>query len=116
MIYLKSFHFPDGDREFDFLLKEKRQCYDTFYPFKILSRHRFEQMDFEPVTIVYGGNGSGKSTALNIIAEKLSLSRDTILINPIFSRIISSSAARKSSGKFRQAAGSSPATTYSTIC
>lgn len=78
MIYLKSFHFPDGDREFDFLLKEKRQCYDTFYPFKILSRHRFEQMDFEPVTIVYGGNGSGKSTALNIIAEKLSLSRDTI--------------------------------------
>ena len=78
MIYLKSFHFPDGDREFDFLLKEKRQCYDTFYPFKILSRHRFEQMDFEPVTIVYGGNGSGKSTALNVIAEKLSLSRDTI--------------------------------------
>ena len=47
MIYLKSFHFPDGDREFDFLLKEKRQCYDTFYPFKILSRHRFEQMDFD---------------------------------------------------------------------
>lgn len=77
MIYLDSFVFPDGDMEFDFLLKEKRKCYDTFYPFKILSRHRFERIDFEPVTILYGGNGSGKSTALNIIAERLGLPRDT---------------------------------------
>jgi predicted ATPase len=35
-------------------------------------------LDFEPVTILYGGNGSGKSTVLNIIAEKLGLTRDTL--------------------------------------
>lgn len=78
MIYLGNVHFPDGDLEFDFLLEEKRKCYDTFYPFQVLSRHRLERLDFEPVTILYGGNGSGKTTALNIIAEKLGLNRDTI--------------------------------------
>ncbi len=78
MIYLERFQFPDGEIEFDFLMKEKRTCYDTFYPFKILSQHRFERIDFEPVTILYGGNGSGKSTALNVIAEKLGLKRDTV--------------------------------------
>lgn len=35
-------------------------------------------MEFEPITILYGGNGSGKSTALNVIAEKLELERDTL--------------------------------------
>ena len=34
-------------------------------------------LDFEPVTILYGGNGSGKTTVLNVIAEKLKLDRDT---------------------------------------
>lgn len=34
-------------------------------------------LDFEPVTILYGGNGSGKTTALNVIAEKLHLTRET---------------------------------------
>ncbi|MBD5458771.1 MAG: AAA family ATPase, partial [Lachnospiraceae bacterium] len=37
-----------------------------------------EMLDFEPVTILYGGNGSGKTTALNVIAEKLGLERDTL--------------------------------------
>jgi predicted ATPase len=35
-------------------------------------------LDFEPVTILYGGNGSGKTTALNVIAEKLGLKRETV--------------------------------------
>ena len=34
-------------------------------------------LDFEPVTFLYGGNGSGKTTVLNCIAEKLRLNRDT---------------------------------------
>lgn len=78
MIYLNSFTFPKGDMEFDFLLEIKRKCYDTFYPFKVLSAHGLERIDFEPVTILYGGNGSGKSTALNVIAEKTGISRDSI--------------------------------------
>lgn len=78
MIYLEYFTLPDGDAEFDFMLKQKRTCYDSYYPFQVLSRHRLQRMDFEPVTILYGSNGSGKSTALNVIGAKLGLSRDSI--------------------------------------
>jgi len=78
MVYLNSFTFPNEDMEFDFFMEEKRTCYDSFYPFKILSAHGLERIDFEPVTILYGGNGSGKSTALNVIAEKTGISRDSI--------------------------------------
>lgn len=78
MIYLKSFTFPNADMEFDFIMTIKRKCYDSFYPFKILSNHDLHRLDFEPVTILYGGNGSGKSTALNIIAEKIGICRDSI--------------------------------------
>jgi len=78
MIYLNNFTFPNEDMEFGFFMGEKRTCYDSFYPFKILSAHGLERIDFEPVTILYGGNGSGKSTALNVIAEKTGISRDSI--------------------------------------
>ncbi|MDF2803997.1 MAG: putative ATPase [Anaerocolumna sp.] len=78
MVYLNIFTFPNKDKEFDFFMTVKRTCYDTFYPFQILSRHGLERMDFEPVTILYGGNGSGKSTALNVIAEKAGIHRDAV--------------------------------------
>lgn len=52
--------------------------YDTFYPFQVLSKHGLTRLDFEPVTILYGGNGSGKTTAFNVIAEQLALDRDTL--------------------------------------
>lgn len=76
MIYLETFTFPDAEQETSFLLGEKRTCFASFYPFKILSRHRFKRIDFEPVTILYGGNGTGKSTALHVIAQKAGLARD----------------------------------------
>lgn len=78
MVYLHTFSFPNEDMEFDFFMKIQRTCYDSFYPFKILSRNAFETITFEPVTILYGGNGSGKSTALNVIAEKTGVQRDSI--------------------------------------
>jgi len=78
MIYLKNFTFPSADLEFDFIIEIKRTCYDSFYPFKILSSHNLKRLDFEPITILYGGNGSGKSTALNVIAEKTGICRDSI--------------------------------------
>ncbi len=78
MIYLQSVTFPSADMEFDFFLSIKRTCYDSFYPFKILSKSDLDRLDFEPVTILYGGNGSGKSTALNVIAEKTGINRDSI--------------------------------------
>ena len=78
MIYLNSFKFVDEVREYNFILDEKRTCYDSFYPFKIFSKNQFKRIDFNTITILYGGNGSGKSTALNIIVEKTNINRDSI--------------------------------------
>ena len=75
MIYLERFTFPDDGREFDYILGVKLKCYTSFYPFKVLSARGLKRLDFEPVTILYGGNGSGKSTALHVIAEKAGLAR-----------------------------------------
>lgn len=78
MIYLSYFSFPDREREYKFLMDEKRTCYDSFYPFKVLSENSLIELEFEPITILYGGNGSGKTTALNVIGEMLQLNRDTL--------------------------------------
>lgn len=78
MIYLSHFEFPGREEEYSFTMSVKRTCYDTFYPFLVVSAHSFNMIDFEPITILYGGNGSGKTTALNVIAEKLKLERDTL--------------------------------------
>lgn len=78
MIYLDKFVFPSKDTEFNFFIEIKRKCYATFYPFQVLAFHENLELDFEPITILYGGNGSGKTTALNVIAEKLKLNRASV--------------------------------------
>lgn len=77
-MYLTSFSFPSADREFDYILRIKRTCYDSYYPFGILGRSEPIVLDFAPITFLSGGNGSGKSTALNVIAEKLGIARKTL--------------------------------------
>ena len=78
MLYLSGFEFPDAEREVDFLMGIRRKCYDTFYPFRVLSGRGLQRLQFEPITLLYGGNGSGKTTAVNVIAEALSLRRDAL--------------------------------------
>ncbi len=79
MLYLSSFTFPNWDMEYSYRLNNvKRTCYNTMYPFFVLSARAFSRIDFEPITILYGGNGSGKTTALNVIAEKLGLDRSSL--------------------------------------
>lgn len=78
MVYLSHFSFPDIETEYNFTMGQKRTCYDSFYPFLVLSKHGLRMLDFESVTILYGGNGCGKTTALNVIAEKLYLKRDSL--------------------------------------
>ena len=76
MVYLSGFTFPTYDEEYAFRLNiVKRTCYNTMYPFFVLSARGLERLDFAPVTIFYGGNGSGKTTALNVIAERLNIGR-----------------------------------------
>lgn len=79
-LYLETFQFPmDEEEAIHFLWdkKAKKSCYTSHYPFKILSPKGFERIDFEQVTILHGGNGCGKTTVLNIIAEKLDLHRES---------------------------------------
>ena len=79
MIYLKGFYFPKEEDEYEFVLSQKMTCFNSYYPFNILPRNQFRRIDCDkPITILYGGNGSGKTTALNIIAEKLKLQRTSV--------------------------------------
>lgn len=78
MAYLESFRFPTDHEEFQFFASVKRTCYDSFYPFGILRHADLSKMTFGSVTLLYGGNGSGKTTVLNVISEKLKLTRETL--------------------------------------
>ena len=77
-MYLRNFIFPNEDQEFKFFMDQQRTCYDTYYPFQVFKERELGKIDFEPVTILYGGNGSGKTTALNVIAEKLGAQRKSV--------------------------------------
>ncbi len=79
MQYLKSFTLPSDKDEIEYIFERGKldmQCYaSNQYPFGIFPHKRLSKIEFEPITIFYGGNGSGKSTVLNVIAEKLKLAR-----------------------------------------
>lgn len=73
--YINSFEFASPDEEYSFLSNQLRTCYNGVYPFKIFPEKEFKKIEFSPVTIFYGGNGSGKSTVLNLIAESAKITR-----------------------------------------
>ena len=81
MIYLRSFQLVSELKETEFLCTFPYQlemmCFshENAYPFKIFPPKYFENIEFSDVTMFYGSNGSGKSTVLNIIAQKLGVSR-----------------------------------------
>lgn len=76
-LYLRDFSFWSARYEDYILINEPGT---DFWPFEVLSKRGMFRMEFAPITILYGGNGSGKSTALNIIAGKLRLDRDVPLM------------------------------------
>ena len=71
---------PTASQEEDFFLgslKAKKTCYTSKYPFGLFRYRNLPEFFFDDVTIFYGNNGSGKSTVLNVMAEKLGLKRST---------------------------------------
>ena len=76
-VYLKSFRLPNRGEEECFLGQIKRTCYPDRYPFNVFRYREMPVFTFEPVAIFCGGNGSGKSTILNVLGEKLKLKRGT---------------------------------------
>ncbi|MBR6806805.1 MAG: AAA family ATPase [Clostridia bacterium] len=82
MVYLQSFRVPSRIDEENFFqdrfnMKVKRTCYDTTYPFDLFRHRELPEFCFTDITIFCGNNGSGKSSLLNVIAEKLKLERTT---------------------------------------
>ena len=62
MIYLKTFKLSDS-----------KITNNNIYPFNVLQNKEPDIFIFDNITVLYGNNGSGKSTILNIIAHKLDL-------------------------------------------
>ena len=62
MIYLSSFK-----------LSEREVTNPHIYPYNVFRGKYIDPFVFSPITVLYGNNGSGKSTILNIIANKLNL-------------------------------------------
>lgn len=62
MIYLKTFKIPNNDNKLS-----------NIYPYSAFKDKEPDIFVFENITVLYGNNGSGKSTILNIIAHKLNL-------------------------------------------
>ena len=90
MVYLEEFGFPSFQFENDYLANAFDYYRNAFlgsyrtdyymgmvYPFNVLGDAELVQLVFKPVTIFYGSNGAGKSTAINVIAEKLGVTRTT---------------------------------------
>ena len=76
-MFLSAFYFPGEEAESDFMFSLKTTYDQSVYPYGVLPKSGLNEIIFRPVTILYGGNGSGKSTALNVIAEKLRLVRNS---------------------------------------
>ena len=62
-VYIESFTLNTDDR--------------PVYPYKVISPLGLRCINFTPITILYGSNGSGKSTILNVIANSIGITRKT---------------------------------------
>lgn len=82
MVYLEKFRFPSMEEEDKAIGRLPENYWNkdlgSLYPFYILSRNQLFSLQFEPITILYGGNGSGKSTVINVISHVLKIQRDSL--------------------------------------
>ena len=71
-MFLDSFTFGDTDRH--------------VYPHRVLAAKKLGRIEFAPITIFFGGNGSGKSMVLNVIARTIGVRRPINSRSPQFIR------------------------------
>lgn len=63
MIYIDKILFPEIN------------IVTEYYPYKVFKYMGFTDMPLKPITMLYGNNGSGKSTILNVIGELIGAQR-----------------------------------------
>lgn len=78
MLYLENFTLASADQEWQFFINQKSKAFTDYYPFQVFPDKQMPMLTFAPVTIFYGDNGSGKSSLLNVIADKLKLKRGAL--------------------------------------
>ena len=76
MKYITSVSFPSNDTLIDYM---NGHSFDD-WPFKVFLDKDLNSLLMNDITILYGNNGSGKSTILNCICERIGASRN----KPIF--------------------------------
>lgn len=84
MIYLESFELLDDVQEHGVNRADDRNIFTNKYPLGIFPNKQVKNLNFKPITIFYGENGSGKSTILNIIAQSIGSTRLTKLNKGVF--------------------------------
>lgn len=82
-VYLESFSMPSKNDEDNFFNDLQMTCFNSVYPFGLFNGE-LPEFTFEPITIFYGGNGCGKTTVLNVIAERIGIKRETPFNKSIF--------------------------------
>lgn len=75
MVYLQSFELPSAGVEESIYNSAVYRLGDSalrssIYPLGVF-RFRIQEFRFADITIFYGGNGTGKSTAINVISQRL---------------------------------------------
>ena len=88
MIYLEKFKLLTGDRCREAVASvQEYETHDEDYPAYLFCKMEFGCIDFEDITIFYGGNGSGKTSLLNVISEKLQIYRKNQYIQTEFFKV-----------------------------
>ena len=76
MKYVTSVSFPNNSQLLNYMNDHSFED----WPFKVFLDREMEHLLLDDITILYGNNGSGKSTILNCLAEKVGAARN----KPIF--------------------------------
>lgn len=91
MIYLESFELPGKAVQSDTVSDLHKRC----YPYHVFDDD-LPVLEMGNITIFYGGNGSGKTTILNLISEKLGLPRSTPFNRtPFFEKFVNQCSLRR---------------------
>ena len=71
-----------------FLFSEETVSNPNIYPYNVFNSKDEKLLLFSPITVLYGNNASGKSTMLNIIANKLQMQGQEYATNNTYGKIL----------------------------